>query len=74
MLNSRSERPNLGSKWPDLGSERPNLGPEGGQTNEQMDEQKSLCVIQDFVPFGTAAQKTDLRPERSGGPKGDKVL
>ena len=29
----------------------------GGRTNERTDEQKSLCVLQDFVPFGAAAQK-----------------
>ena len=32
-----------------------------GQTDEQMNEQtnerKSPCVLQDFVPFGAAAQK-----------------
>ena len=40
-----------------------------GQTNKWMDgwmgEQKSPCVLQDFVPFGAAAQKADLRPERA---------
>ena len=53
----RPERPDLGPERPDLGPERPNLGPEGGQTNEQTDKQKSPCVLQDFVPFGAAAQK-----------------
>ena len=27
------------------------------QTNGQTDEQKSPCVLQNFVPFGEAAQK-----------------
>ena len=32
--------------------------------NERTDEQKSPCVLQDFVPFGAAAQKADFRPEK----------
>ena len=28
------------------------------QTNKRTDERKSPCVLQDFVPFGAAAQKT----------------
>ena len=31
-----------------------------GRTDEQTDEQKSPCVLQDFVPFGAAAQKAYL--------------
>ena len=30
-----------------------------------MDEQKSFCVLQNFVPFGAAAQEVDFRPERT---------
>ena len=30
------------------------------RTNRQMDEQKSPCVLQDFVPFGSAAQKSKV--------------
>ena len=30
------------------------------RTNKRTDEQKSPCVIQDFVPFGAAAQKPGL--------------
>ena len=30
------------------------------RTNRQMDKQKSPCVLQDFVPFGAAAQKKQL--------------
>ena len=40
------------------------------QTNKQTDERKSPCVLQDFVPFGAAAQKgrkegRNLRKERT---------
>ena len=38
-------------------SERPDEWGENKQTNKQTDEQKSPCVLQDFVPFGAAAQK-----------------
>ena len=30
-----------------------------------MEERKSPCVLQDFVPFGAAAQKANFRPERA---------
>ena len=33
----------------------------GGLMNERMDERKSPCVLQDFVPFGAAAQKAEKR-------------
>ena len=42
--------------------ERADFKPErawGGLTNEQTDEQKSPCVLQDFVLFGAAAQKAN---------------
>ena len=32
-------------------------GRTNGRTNERTDERKSPCVLQDFVPFGAAAQK-----------------
>ena len=48
----------------DLRPERLDLRPEGPdeggtdkQTNEQTNKRKSPCVLQDFVPFGAAAQK-----------------
>ena len=69
-LDLRPERLNLRPEGPDLRSQKPDLRPEGpdegagggdgwtdGQTNKQMDEGKSPCVLQDFVPFGAAAQK-----------------
>ena len=37
----------------------------GGKTDGWTNEQKFPCVLQDFAPFGAAAQKTDLRPERA---------
>ena len=37
-------------------------GPTDGWTDEQT---KVLCVLQDFVSFGAAAQKADLRSERA---------
>ena len=36
-----------------------------GRTDGRTDEQKSPCVVQDFVPFGAAAQKADFRPDRA---------
>ena len=35
-----------------------------GRTDERTDEQKSPCVLQDFVPFGAAAQKGEKRKKR----------
>ena len=35
----------------------------GGLMDERMDEQNSPCVLQDFVPFGAAAQKVNFRTE-----------
>ena len=37
----------------DLRPERSDGGDE--QTNDQMDERKSPCILQDFVPFGATA-------------------
>ena len=60
-LDFRLEMPDLRPEMPDLRPERPDLRPEGpdeeGRTDGQTDKQKSPCVLQDFVPFGAAAQK-----------------
>ena len=58
----RPDRPDFKPERPDLRLERPDLRPErpdggDGQTDERTDEQKFPCVLQDFVPFGAAAQK-----------------
>ena len=37
-----------------------------GGTNERTDEQKSPCVLQDFVPFGAAAQKEEEEEGKEG--------
>ena len=44
----------------DFRPERANFRPEGawgGRTDGRTDERKSPCVLQDFLPFGAAAQK-----------------
>ena len=56
-LSLRPERPDLRSQRPDLRPEGPDEGGTNGRTNERTDERKSPCVLQDFVPFGAAAQK-----------------
>ena len=58
----RLERLDLRPERPDLRPERPDLRPEGpdggGETNELTNERTKVpCVLQDFVPFGAAAQK-----------------
>ena len=59
-LDLRPERLDLRPKMLDLRQEGPDEWG-GGQTNERTDrrtdERKSPCVLQDFVPFGAAAQK-----------------
>ena len=68
-LDLRPERLDLRPKRLNLRPERPDLRPEGSdkgggtneRTNERTDEQKSPCVLQDFVPFGAAAQKMNSR-------------
>ena len=62
--DSRSERADSWPERADFRPERVNFRPErawGGGTNAQKDgrtdKQKSPCVLQDFVPFGAAAQK-----------------
>ena len=72
-LDLRSERPGLRPERLDLRPERPDLRPKGsdkgggltdgrtdGRTDERTDERKSPCVLQDFIPFGAAAQKVTL--------------
>ena len=51
----------------DFRPERADFRPERawGGGDRRKDKQKSPCVLQDFVPFGAAAQKLILRPERS---------
>ena len=64
-LDLRLERPDLRPDRPDFKPERPDLRPEGpdgggwrdGRMNERTNKRKSPCVLQDFVPFGAAAQK-----------------
>ena len=41
-----------------------------GRTNGRTDERKSPCVLQDFVPFGAAAQKPLVIQECCGGTDG----
>ena len=50
----RSEGANLRPEGADLRPEKADLRP--GRDDEWNIEQKSLCVLQDFVPFGAAAQ------------------
>ena len=64
----RPKRPDLRPERLDLGPERLDLWPEGpdeGGEDERMDGRtdKSPRVLQDFVPFGDAAQKAYLSPE-----------
>ena len=61
----RSERPDLKSERPerpDLRPERPNMG---GRTYEQSDKQTNErtnnSVLRDFVLFGAAAQKANVK-------------
>ena len=61
----RPERPDFRPERPDFRPERPGGGRTDGQTDGRTDgrmdgrtnEQKSPYVLQDFVPFGAAAQK-----------------
>ena len=59
----RPERADLSPGRTDLRAERADLRELGGgdrRTNGRTNEQKSPCVLQDFVPFGAAAQKGDF--------------
>ena len=59
-LNLRPKRPDLRSQKPDLRPAGPDEGAGGGDErikNKQTNKRKSPCVLQDFVPFGAAAQK-----------------
>ena len=52
----RPERPNLRPKRPELRPERPYGGGRANErTNKVTNEQKSPCVLQNFVPFGATA-------------------
>ena len=51
----RLERPDLRPESPDLRPERPD------QNNQTDKRTKVPCVLQDFVPFGAAAQKERRR-------------
>ena len=52
------EKPDLRPKRPDLRPERPDLRPERPDWGDELtNKRKSPCVLQDFVPFGAAAQK-----------------
>ena len=60
----RPDRPDLRPDKPDLRPDKPDLRPDrldwlvgGGRINERTNIRKSPCVLQDFVPFGAAAQK-----------------
>ena len=48
----RSEKPNLKPERPDLRSKTPDF-----ETDARANEQKSPCVLKDFVLFATDAQK-----------------
>ena len=56
----RAERANLRPGRASLGPERPKLGPESSRgdirTNGRMNKSPPI-VLQDFIPFGAAAQK-----------------
>ena len=57
----RPERVDFGPDRADFRPDRADFRPErawGEWTDKRMDEQNSLCVLQDFVPFGAAAQKS----------------
>ena len=73
----RPERPDLRPERSDLRLERPDLRLGGGtneQTDERTDKRKSPCVLQDFVPFGAAAQKEYRLWFLGSDPEGDKLL
>ena len=58
--DSRPERADFRPERADFRPGRADFRPErawGGRTNGWTDEQKSPCVLQEFVSFGTAAQK-----------------
>ena len=55
-------RTDLRSERADFRSERADFEGRDGRTNKRTNERKSPCVLQDFVPFGAAAQKPTGRP------------
>ena len=64
-LDLRPERPDLRSQCPDLRPKGPNEGGTNKRTNKWTNERTKVpCVLQDIVPFGAAAQKRDISPQR----------
>ena len=57
MVYFRSERVDFRPERADFRPETAWEGRTNGQTYKQTDATKSPCVLQDFVPFGIAAQK-----------------
>ena len=70
--DSRPERADFRPKRVDFRPERADFRSErawgdertNGRTDERNDERKSPCVLQDFVPFGAAAQKPTFPRKR----------
>ena len=56
----RAERRDFRPDRADFRPERAWGGLTNGRTDERTNEQKSPCVLQDFVPFGAAAQKRKI--------------
>ena len=56
----RPEKVNFRPWRADFRSERVWGGQTDERTNGRNDEQKSTCILQDFVSFGAAAQKAGL--------------
>ena len=61
-------RSDLKPESPDLRPEGPDEGDEqtDGRMDRRTDERKSPCVLQDFVPFGAAAQKGGKKKHADG--------
>ena len=58
MANFRPVRADFRPERADFRPKRAWGGQTDGRTNEQTNKQKSPRVLQDFIPFGAAAQKT----------------
>ena len=74
--DSRPERADFRPERADFRPERADFRPErawggltNGRTDRRTDEQKSPCFLQDFVPFGAAAQKANCLLKRIFGKK-----
>ena len=59
--NSRSKRADFRPERADSRPERAWGGQTDGRTDGRNEEQKSPCVLQDFVSSGAAAQKKEKR-------------